>query len=399
MDGYLKRSWAVVDLDVIGHNADIIRNAIRPGAMMMGVIKADAYGHGDRYVASELIRRGVDWLGVSNLVEALALRRDGVKLPILILGYTPPQEAQQLADNDITQTVFSLDYAHALSDALHRGKLNIHIKVDTGMSRLGFCADAGVLSKSVGEVKAICALKGIAPRGIFTHFACADMLDDDSVAYTRGQYAKLTSLIGALKDLGIEFQVRHCCNSAGTMNYPDMHLDMVRAGIILYGLNPSGQCEGKLDIRPAMSLYSYIAQVKEVQQGTCISYGRTFTAPDRRIVATVPIGYADGYGRDLSNRAQMLVGGQFAPVIGRVCMDQLMLDITDIPDVAAGDKVTVVGLDGENTLTFEDLAKLSGTIGYEKACLVGKRVPRVYVRNGQEIAVLDDIRDRAEWSV
>lgn len=393
---YLKRSWAVINMDNVAHNIAAVRQSLSPGTMLMGVVKADAYGHGDKYIADQLVRQGVHWFGVSNIDEALSLRHQGIYHPILIFGFTPAEDVALLGEYNLTQSIYSLSYAREMQAAAAAAGIvvGVHIKVDTGMSRLGFVLDNGFAPRSGAEIAEVCAMANLAPGGIFTHFACADELDDDSVAYTRRQFRQFTTLLQELERGGLRFAIRHCCNSAATMNYPEMHLDMVRPGIVLYGLNPSEDCAGRLDLAPAMEFYSCICQVKEIAAGTTVSYGRCYTAHRKMRVATVPVGYADGYERELSNKSRVLVRGQFANVIGRVCMDQMMLDVTHIPDAAPGDIVTIVGQDGDNTLTFDEMARLSGTISYEKVCLIGKRVPRIYRQNGKDIGVVDFIRQR-----
>lgn len=391
---YLRRSWAVVNLDSIAHNVSAIRERLTPGCMLMAVVKADAYGHGDKYIAEQLVRLGVDWFGVSNIDEAMSLRTQGIYHPILIFGATPPEHAKLLCKYNLTQTIFSRGYADELHGAAEEAgaDIGVHIKVDTGMSRLGFVLQNGFASQSEEEVARVWAMPRFSARGIYTHLACADDLGEDSVRYTKAQYKSFCDLLERLKKRGIIFPLRHCCNSAGTINYPEMHMDMVRPGILLYGLRPSAECEGMIPLRPAMELYSSVSMVKEVPAGTSVSYGRRYTTAAPVKVATVSIGYADGYARILSNRARMLVRGQYAQVIGRVCMDQLMLDVTHIEGVSAGDMVTIVGSDGGNTLTFDEMADLCGTINYEKVCLIGKRVPRIYRRGGKDIAVADYVR-------
>ena len=398
MTDYLKRSWAVVNLDHVAHNVAAIRRLLTPGTMLIGVVKADAYGHGDKYIADQLVRQGVNWFGVSNLGEALSLREQGIYHPMLIFGYTPAEHAAKLNEYNITQTVYSLEYARELQEAAAaRGvDVGIHIKVDTGMSRLGFVLDNGFAARSAGEIAAVCAMPNLQAGGIFTHFAVADESGEESVAFTRGQHAAFLKIIGLLESQGITFPIHHCCNSAGTLMYPEMHMDMVRPGIILYGLAPSEDCAAlsAVELRPSMEFYTCVSMVKDIAEGTTVSYGRCYTAHRPTRVATVPVGYADGYERELSNKSRVLVRGQYAPVIGRVCMDQMMLDVTHIPGVSPGDVVTIVGEDGGKRLTFDEMARLSGTISYEKVCLIGKRVPRIYRQNGKDVGVVDFIRSK-----
>lgn len=394
MADYLKRSWAVVNLDNIAHNVEQIKKTLSPHCALMGVVKADAYGHGDKYIADELVHLGVSWFGVSNIEEAISLRTQGIFHPILIFGVTPAEYAKTLNEFNITQTIHSAAYAKQLHAAASgaRVELSVHIKVDTGMSRLGFVLDNGFAEQSVGEIFEIAKYPNFRAGGIYTHFACADEAREDSVAYTRMQYERFQEIIARLGREGLRFAIKHCCNSAGAVMYPSMHMDMIRPGILLYGLTPSADCTGKLELKPVMELYSTVSMVKEIDAGTPVSYGRCYTAHRKTKVATVPIGYADGFERELSNKARMLVRGQYAGVIGRVCMDQLMLDVTHIDGVEAGDTVTIVGRDGENSLSFDEMANLSGTINYEKVCLIGKRVPRIYRRGGKDVGVVDYVK-------
>ena len=371
---YSNRCRAVISLNNIAHNIAEIRKTLRPGSLFMGSVKADAYGHGDLQVARELERLHVDMLGVACLDEAVHLRENGITAPILLLGPTPPENAGDIVRCDVRQTVHSAEYAKALSDVCEKlgKKITVHIKIDTGMSRLGFPYDAE------DEVRMAASYESFHSEGIFTHFACADEGSESAVLYTRLQYDRFCGVIESLERSGVKFQIKHCCNSAGAIRYPEMHMDMIRPGIALYGLYPGADCVDAISLKPAMELYSCVASVKEIAAGTPVSYGRTFTAEKETTVACVSIGYADGYPRVLSNAGRMLVCGQYAPVIGRVCMDYLMLDVTHIDGVSVGDIVTVVGTDGENTITLDEIAEGSGTINYERACLIGKRVPRVY---------------------
>ena len=383
MSEFLKRTWAQIDLDAIERNYRAIRSALSAGCRLMAVVKADAYGHGDVFVAQTLQTAGADWFGVSNLEEAIRLRQAGITRPILILSYTPPEEAARLAAFDITQTVISEEYAMALEQqaAAADVTVTVHIKLDTGMSRVGFFyhderTDAAVID----TVARVCGLAHLTAQGIFTHFSCAD--EPTGEAVTRRQYALFLQAVELLERRGITFEIRHCCNSAATLRFPEMHLDMVRPGLIVYGLFPSAFLAETVKLEPAMSLKTVVSLVKSVPPHTAVSYGGTHeTAADTR-VATVPIGYADGYPRALSNTAHMLVAGQPAPLIGRVCMDQCLLDVTAIPEAADGMTVTVFGTDGDQTLSVETMAAWSGSINYETVCLIGKRVPRIFYRDG-----------------
>lgn len=389
---FLKRTWAEINLDAIRDNFKAIVDSLSAGCQAMAIVKADAYGHGAAYISRVLKEAGVSWFGVSNLDEALQIRDAGIDDNILILGFTPPKEAARLAGYGITQTVLTLDYAKELSsEAVAAGvSVHIHVKLDTGMSRIGFlCQNDEDFDRTVDEVEEACRLPGLIPEGVFTHFASADEEQDDG--YTCQQFTHFKEVISRLEACGIKFKLHHCCNSAATMRFPEMHWDMVRPGVILYGLSPSPWMKNMLPLKPAMELKTVISMTKTVPAGTKVSYGRTFTAERDTKLATVPIGYADGYPRSMSNRAKMLVGGQRAPVVGRVCMDQCMLDVTDIKDAREGMTVTVFGTDGGAGLPVEEFSELSGTINYETVCLIGKRVPRVFLRGGKVVGQLNYI--------
>ena len=389
MNNYLKRSWAEIDLGALDYNVKQIRARLQPGCMLMGVVKADAYGHGAFHVARRLAACGVDWFGVSNLEEALELRRAGLTLPVLIFGVTPTEFAGVLARHGVTQTVYCADYAEELQAAAAACgvTVDVHIKLDTGMTRLGFLCDDASFERSVSELCAVAALPNLAARGIFTHFAAADAYEDDSPAFTQRQIARFSRMVEALAARGVVFALRHCCNSSGVLSYPQAHFEMVRPGNLLYGMEPSAQCRGMLKLRRVMTLRSVVASVKRVGAGAQVSYGRTYTLPEDATIAVVPIGYADGYRRAFSRRARMLVNGRYAPVIGTVCMDQLMLDVSAIPEVRRGDPVVVMGEQGEGCVSAEELAGLLDTINYEITCQLTKRLPRVYTENGRELGV------------
>ena len=389
MSEFLKRTWARIDLDAIEHNYHAIRRSLTGGSRLMAVVKADAYGHGAACVARTLQAAGADWFGVSNLQEAIQLREEGITRPILILSYTPPEEAARLAAFGITQAVISREYAERLNEAAAAAGvvLPVHVKLDTGMSRVGFfyhdeVADAPVIH----ALTRVCRLPQLLPQGIFTHFASAD---EEDGGFTEHQFALFTHAIQRLEQAGITFELKHCCNSAATLRFPHMHLDMVRPGIILYGAAPAPWMEALCPLTPAMSLKTVVSLVKEIPADTCVSYGRTFRTHRPTAVATVPIGYADGYPRSLSGTARMLVAGQSVPLVGRVCMDQCLLDVTGVPDIREGMTVTVFGRDGGTCLPVEELAALAGTIHYEIVCLIGKRVPRIFYRGGDMIGKQD----------
>ena len=390
MQNVLKRTWAQINLDAVDNNITQIRSVLAPGGLLCATVKADCYGHGYRYMTQEMAASGADWFAVSNLAEALQLRRCGIEKPVLILGYTPPENARELVYNDISQAVFSYDYAKALSDAVAGDgiKVNAHIKLDTGMSRLGFVYHDSVDDYPVfDEIERACRLPGIAPEGIFTHFSSADSADGE--VYTRIQYDLFLSAVDRLGQRGIAFRLRHCCNSAAILRFREMDLDMTRAGLILYGLYPSEDVPKELRLLPVMELKTVVSLVKTLAPETPVSYSRTFVAPKEMKVATVPIGYADGYPRRLSNQMYMLVNGQKAPIVGNICMDQCMLDVTGIDGVKEGTEVTVFGADHGAFLSVDEIAGRAGLLNYEVICGLSRRVPRIYLRNNEIIEVTD----------
>lgn len=387
MEDFLKRTWLEIDLDAIRDNYHMIRAFTEPAAQIMAVIKADAYGHGVAYTARELSAAGVEWFAVSNLEEAIQVRRAGIGKPLLILGYTPPEYARQLALNGISQAVFDIRYGRQLAARAQEAgvQVRIHVKVDTGMTRIGFpyrdnVEDAG----SVDEIETVCALPGLYAEGIFTHLSCADE-EGAAEVYTRLQYDLFLDMADRLRRRKITFELRHCCNSAATVHYPEMHLDLVRPGIILYGMMPSPGLHNPLALRPAMEMKTVISQIKEVPHGVPVSYGRTFVTPHAMRLATVPVGYADGYPRALSGKSEMLLHGRRVPVVGRICMDQCMLDVSGVPFAQEGDTVTVFG----GAVTADELAARAGMINYEIICGISKRVPRVFLRAGKAESMTD----------
>ncbi|WP_027356504.1 alanine racemase [Desulfofundulus thermocisternus] len=365
--------WAEVNLGAIAHNIREIRKLIQPGTKLMAVVKADAYGHGAIPVARVALASGAQYLAVAILDEALALRREGITAPILILGYTPPEQACILVEYDLTQTVFSLEVARAISAAAETaGKIvRVHIKVDTGMGRIGVFPD-----EAPEFAEAISRLPGIFIEGVYTHMACADERDK---TYTYWQFRRFKEALAGIKARGLTIPLKHVANSATTLDLPEMHLDMVRTGIIMYGLWPSSEVRRVIDLKPAMQLKARVAYIKRVPAGTSISYGRKFTTNSPSIIATLPLGYADGWSRLLSNKAEVLIHGQRAPLVGRVCMDQCMVDVTRIPGVQPGDEVVLFGVQGEQFLPVEEVASHIGTINYEMVCMISKRVPRIYL--------------------
>lgn len=386
MDYKLNRAWAEIDLNAIAHNVREIRKLTGNRVEMMGVVKADAYGHGVLEVVRTLLDNGVTQLAVSMLDEAIQIRKMGIDVPILILSYTDPARAEEIVENELTQTVFSFDLPQALSEASVRleKSVKIHIKVDTGMTRVGFMPGYNVV-KNIMEIG---RMPGLIIEGIFTHFASADERETD---YTYMQFEKFMSICTELERVGIHIPLKHVCNSAGIIQYPQMHLDMVRPGVILYGLYPSQEINrDRIHLKPAMTLKANVIFVRDVEPGVCISYGRTFRTSRPSKIATIPIGYADGYTRLLSNRGRMLVNGEYAPIVGNVCMDQCMIDVTDLKhEVCAGDEVVVFGSQNGACISVEELAARIGTINYELVCIIGKRIPRVYLKSGEICSVLN----------
>lgn len=375
---------ANVDLDAVRHNILEMRKHIRPQTKLLAVIKADGYGHGAVAVAKALNDLS-DYYAVARLGEAAELRRYGITKPILILGYSAPEEYQELIEQDITITVFRLEDARSISETA--GKLGktakIHIKIDTGMSRIGYMCDLD----AVEEIKQIAKLPNLNMEGIFTHFAKADEANKDAF---HGQLLRFRSMLDALEREGITFAIRHAANSAAIMEEGDLGLDMVRSGISTYGLYPSDEVDpSSADLIPAMSLTSKISHIKTLAKGIGIGYGWTYTTEKETVVATIPVGYADGYKRALSNRGRVLIRGQYAKILGRVCMDQIMVDVTDIPDAAVGDTVTLFGHDGEASIPVEEIANMSESFNYEFVCGIASRVPRIYTMNGKYVGELN----------
>lgn len=377
--------WAEIDLDALLHNFRLVQERAG-GAAVCAVVKADAYGHGDRMVAGTLAEAGAAWFAVSSLAEARRLRRGGIQQPILILGMTRPECAAVLAEERITQAVYSPEYAQALSEAARAAGVTVecHLKIDTGMGRIGFgaCRD---FEGAVGQLLACRKLGGLTVTGAFQHFSAADSLDEDDLRYTEGQYALFRRVVERLEAAG-PLETVHCSNSAGLTAHPDWSRDMVRAGIILYGQDPSAEVAFS-GLKPVMSLKTVVSQVKALAPGDCVGYGRTYLADRTRRVATVCGGYADGYSRRLSGLGMASIHGKPAPVIGRVSMDQITLDVSAIPEAAAGDEVTLVGPVPADS--FAQAAEKAGTISYELLCAVDRRAPRVYLRDGKVVEVLN----------
>ncbi len=386
IEGIRRRTWAEIDLDKAEHNFSLIKNAVNENTKICCVVKANGYGHSAVNLSKLYEALGADFLAVSNIEEALQLRNGGIKLPILILGYTPEECAELLSDNNISQCVYSSDYANRLSScAKAKGKtVKVHIKLDTGMGRIGFKCDGNEIEEIYNASK----LGGLAFEGIFTHFAVADE-SEKGKEYTKKQFESFMHTVNELEKRGVTFLIRHLANSAAIFDYPEFGLDMVRAGIVLYGLKPSDEVKKLPELKPVMTVKSIISHIKTLNKGESVSYGRVFTAEKETKVATVPIGYADGFLRgNFKAPYSLMLNGKRVPIIGRVCMDQLMLDVTDV-NCAVGDEVTVFG--GHMGVTADDIARINGTINYEIVCAVGERVPRAFIRNGKIISWRDGI--------
>jgi alanine racemase len=378
--------YAKIDLGAIASNVRELRRIANPSARLMAVVKANGYGHGANEVAGAALENGADVLGVARLCEAVALREAGFSAPVQIFGYTPAGQAETLLRYGLTQTVFSLEEASGLSRVAvaKGGRIKVHVKIDTGMGRLGLVTDcgeisgaaAGLLRNSLEQVEAIVRLPGIEPEGVMTHFASSDSADK---TYAKKQFEIFVDFIGRLSKRGIEFPVRHAANSGALIDMPETHLDLVRPGISIYGFYPSDEIDrSKIELKPAMTLTSRVAYAKKVPAGFSVSYGQTHKTRTSTTIATVPVGYADGYSRLLSSRGYMLVRGQRAPIVGRVCMDLTMLDVGHIPGVAVDDEVVVIGRQGDKSIHADEIAKMTDTINYEVVSSITARVARIY---------------------
>ena len=378
------RVQANINLDAVYQNVKQAKKLLKPGTKLMAVIKADGYGHGAVEVA-KTIDELADAYGVAILEEGIELRRAGITKPILILGFTPQPQYEAMIDYDIETAVFQTDMAEKLSQAaVSKGKsAGIHLKLDTGMSRIGFALNDAALS----DIIKIAGLPGIRIEGCFSHFARMDEADKTKAME---QFSCYCDFVRRIEDAGINIPVKHISNSAGIIEAPEVHLDMVRDGICVYGLYPSEEVQKeRLPLIPAMELKAWVSYVKELDAGVEVGYGGTFTTSRRTRVATIPVGYADGYPRCLSNKGRVLIHGQSAPIIGRVCMDQFMADVTEIGDVSEGDEVTLFGRDGDAKISIEEISGMSHSFNYEFVCDVGKRVPRVFYRNGKVAGTKD----------
>lgn len=374
------RVYARIDLDAIASNMEHMRQNLDENTKIMAVIKADGYGHGAIQIAQMLENIDYVWgYAVATLDEAVVLKTEGMKKPVLVLGCVFPDQYMEMLRYDIRMNVYTEEMAEAISQMAAREGMTayMHIKLDTGMARLGF--DTGM--ESVEAIHRISQMRNVCMEGIFTHFAKADEGDK---TFTQRQIDDFMWMTNQLKEKDVTFEYEHCANSAAIIDVPNAHFDLVRAGISTFGLYPSEDVnKNNVRLKPAMALKSHVAFVKKIKQDIPVSYGGTFVSKKPMTIATIPVGYADGYPRNLSNVGYVLIRGKKAPIIGRVCMDQFMVDVTDIEGVSFGDNVTLIGKDGNETITVEDLSELSGRFNYEFICDLGKRIPRVYVRDGK----------------
>lgn len=381
------RICARIDLDAIEYNLEMMRRRVPSDTKMIGVIKMDGYGHGAAQIARSVMEeKDYVWgYAAATPDEAALLRKKGIQKPILVLGCAFPEQRDEMIRKDIRMTCYTWEMAQDISERAQRLEKNavIHIKLDTGMSRLGFL----ISEESADTIARITELPGIEAEGIFTHFSKADETDK---TFTKNQIEKYLWMKTQLESRGIRFPFWHCSNSAGIIDMPEAAMDLVRAGISMYGMYPSGEVKKELvPLKPAMELISHVAHVKWVEPGTYVSYGGTYVTDRRTRIVTVPVGYGDGYPRSLSNKGYVLIHGKKAPILGRVCMDQLMVDATDIEDVQFGDHITLAGEEDGVRVSIDELADLSGRFNYEFVCNIGKRVPREYVRNGRVIEQMD----------
>ncbi len=386
MEKIMRPVWAEINLDTIATNTKNIKKLIGDKELI-AIVKADCYGHGAVDVVPTLLESGASRLAVAMLTEAVELRENNINAPIVILGYTPLYLGEELINYDIEQTVYDLDYAKELSKIAlsFNKKAKIHIAIDTGMGRIGFLPGDDTV-KIINEVY---NLEGLEVIGIYSHFSTSDEKDK---SYANEQLFKFKKVIADLKALGIEIPLKHISNSGAIIDMPETYLNGVRPGIILYGYYPSKEVSNdNLSVKPALTLKAKVAHVKELHKDMYISYGKTFKTNKKTIVATLPIGYGDGYPRALSENAKVIVNGKFASILGRICMDQCMIDVTDIENVKTGDEVIILGEEGDLKFNAEDMAEALGTINYEILCRIKSRIPRVYIKNKEVFKVRNNI--------
>ncbi|MEB3103764.1 alanine racemase [Ferviditalea candida] len=388
MDSFYRPTWVEISLDALRSNVAAFRSVLPQAMKLMAVVKADAYGHGAREVAQEALACGADYLGVAFLDEALELRAAGITASILVLGYTPVAGILTAYANDITLTVYSDEVLEALA-GLHReyasfGRpMKIHVKIDTGMGRIGLHDQEG----AVRFIERAIRLEGVSVEGLFTHYARAD---EEDKAYTFEQHRRFEAIVEHFRSKGVVFPILHAGNSATGIEFPELSYNMLRLGISLYGLYPSEEVNRrKVELLPVMSFKTKPVMIKTLPPGSGISYGTIYTTSGEETIATLPVGYADGYTRMLTSKAEVLVRGHRVPVVGKICMDQCMINVTDVPELRLDDEVVLFGRQGSEVVSADDLAAALGTINYEITCMVSNRVPRVYIRNGQPYKVVN----------
>ena len=381
MESTLRRTWSEINLDTLKSNYQIIKEKIGKDVKFLGVVKADAYGHGSINVAKTLEEIGADYLAVSSIDEAMELRVNNIKMPILILGHTPKEQVSRLIEYDITQAVTCKAKAIEYSEEAVKigGKLKIHIKVDTGMSRLGYLCEGNYFETGVDGICEALNMQGLFAEGIFTHFAVSDEEGDEALEYTKHQFKLFTDVISEVeRKSGRRFQIKHCANTGAVARFPETYLDMVRPGLLLYGYGPYAK---QMGLKPVMSLKTTVSTIKIYPEGTHISYGGIFVTDKQTRIGVLPYGYADGFFRALSNKCSLMTVDGPAKVRGKICMDMCMIDITDMMNVEVGSEVEVFG----EKNSIDELSEIAGTIPYELTCAVSKRVPRKYIKDGKII--------------
>ncbi|MCZ8512568.1 alanine racemase [Paenibacillus filicis] len=391
MDSFYRPTRVEISLDALRHNLEEFRRVLPEDVHMMAVVKADAYGHGAVQVCREALQYGIDYIAVAFLDEALELRQAGITAPILVLGFTPPEGLETAWKHDVTLNI----YTHELLDAweklgLKEQPLKLHVKIDSGMNRIGLNSEA----EAIAFIERAMAMPGLHVEGLFTHYACADETDK---TYTFQQYARFARVVEHFRGRGVEFPFVHAGNSAAAIDTPGLSFNMVRLGISMYGLYPSEEVnKQRVELQPVLSIKSGIAMVKKVPAGEGVSYGAIYRPEREEMIATLPIGYADGFSRLMTGKAQMLIRGVRVPVVGRICMDQCMLNVSGLADISNEEEVVILGSQGQERITAEEHAAWIGTINYEIICMISHRVPRVYVRNGEVVYTLNPLL-RHRW--
>ena len=390
-----QRAWVEIDLDSVAHNIREIKKCLKPDVRLMATVKADAYGHGVCETAKTILENGADALAVAFIDEAIELRQYGITVPILILGNSPQASIDDILEYDITPAVFTMEFAKALSKraALTGRTVNVHIKVDTGMHRIGFLysSNAEECAKTIENILEVSKLPGIKIEGIFSHFSTSD---EEDTAYTLAQLENFKELTEKLENSGLKIPLKHIANSAAIIKYPEAQFDMVRAGVIMYGMYPSDWVKNSgVKLKPAMSFKTRIVSIKTLQKGSGISYGKTYITDQTKKIATISVGYADGYSRVFSGKVNVLVDGKKVKQLGRICMDQCMIDVTTVNNIDIGDVVTLFGVGDGGSIPIEELADVMGTINYEVSCMIGRRIPRVYIKGGKQTRSVNYLLD------